>query len=367
MTKISKSRIDMEGSRLDGVGKVTISGTSGVIFSDASSIGTANSLGMRNRIINGDMRVDQRNGGGAAVTIAGTSTFAVDRFPSQNATATGTITGQQSTLGNSKSLKLTATSAVTDLTTNKYVGAVIQAIEAQNIYDLNGKTITISFKVQTNWTGNLAVALRNSDTTRSYVVDAAVVSGTNTVTVTVLLEAATVLTNDNGPGVYLNIGFNNEATYQTATKGSWLAGNFLVSTTATQWAKTTGNYINVTELQLEQGSVATPFERRPIGLELSLCQRYYQFISYNMRFLSGPGGNDTMETTVVFLTAMRVAPTAGALYSDPVLQASAVSNNAVNGFIRLTTTGASSYLVAGAAATTDTYVVGYRSNLSAEL
>ena len=32
----------------------------------------------------------------------------------------------------------------------------------------------------------------------------------------------------------------------------------------------------ITDVQLEEGSVATPFEQRPYGLELSLCQRYYE-------------------------------------------------------------------------------------------
>ena len=33
---------------------------------------------------------------------------------------------------------------------------------------------------------------------------------------------------------------------------------------------------NTAEWQLEEGSIATPFEVRPIGLELALCQRYYE-------------------------------------------------------------------------------------------
>ena len=37
-----------------------------------------------------------------------------------------------------------------------------------------------------------------------------------------------------------------------------------------------GNYIKYYNIQLEEGSIATPFEQRPIGLELALCQRYYQ-------------------------------------------------------------------------------------------
>jgi hypothetical protein len=263
----------MEGSRLDGVGKLTISSTNGIIFSDNTTVSTANSLGMRNRIINGDMRIDQRNAG-AAVTVSDAGTYTVDRYIAANNSGTGVVTNQQSTLGNSRSLKLTATSAVTDLTTSKYIFGVHQRIEGNNCADLNGKTITISFKVDTNWTGNLPVALLNSAANRSYIVDVAVVSGVNTVVVSVLLEAATVVIGT-GRGVSLTIGFNNEAIFKTATTGAWIAGELYVSNASTQWTKTTGNYINVTEVQLELGSVATPFERRPIGMELSLCQRYY--------------------------------------------------------------------------------------------
>lgn len=40
-----------------------------------------------------------------------------------------------------------------------------------------------------------------------------------------------------------------------------------------------GNYVKYYNIQLEEGSVATPFEQRPIGLEMSLCRRYFQFRS----------------------------------------------------------------------------------------
>ena len=37
-----------------------------------------------------------------------------------------------------------------------------------------------------------------------------------------------------------------------------------------------------TQVQLESGPVATPFEQRPIGAELALCQRYYQEHQYQI-------------------------------------------------------------------------------------
>jgi len=234
-------------------------------------------LGNRNMIINGGMQVDQRNGG-AAVTVGGSVVYVTDRFSSQNTTLTGTITGQQSTLGNSKSFKLTATSAVTNLTTSKFVLGLLNVLEAQDVYHLNSTTVTLSFTVETNWTGNLSVGFRNFDGTRSYIANLAVTSGTNNVSVTVPFEAGTVDAIDSGKGLIVTIGANNEDTYQTATTDAWVSGNLITSTSSTQWAKTTGNFINITNLQLEAGDTATPFEHRSYGDELARCQRYYERI-----------------------------------------------------------------------------------------
>ena len=286
----------------------SLDGTNGLTFNDGTLMGSANSLGMRNRIINGDMRIDQRNAG-AAVTV-GLNPYLTDRFFSSNETGIGTITAQQLTLGNSRSLRLTATAAITDLT-NQFKG-IVQAIESQNCFDLNNKTVTVSFIVETNWTGNLAVAFRNSAATRAYVVNAAVVSGINNVSVTLPFEAATVATNNNLRGLEFFIGANStNIDRRTATTGAWVAGVFICSTASTNWTTTAGNFINVTNVQLEEGSVATPFERRPIGLELALSQRYCQVYTgiVNQRVgLSGNGGN-TSYPTLILKTIMRSTPT----------------------------------------------------------
>ena len=66
--------------------------------------------------------------------------------------------------------------------------------------------------------------------------------------------------------------------------------------------------IAVTNIQLEEGSIATPFEQRPIGLELSLCQRYYLAMTG-----IAIGGYNTVYSTIfsnyVFPTTMRAIPT----------------------------------------------------------
>lgn len=65
--------------------------------------------------------------------------------------------------------------------------------------------------------------------------------------------------------------------------------------------------------QLEEGSVATPFENRPIGLELSLCQRYYETTLNNVAPIKTTGYTavDGILTgnTYLFKVEKRVIPT----------------------------------------------------------
>jgi len=63
----------------------------------------------------------------------------------------------------------------------------------------------------------------------------------------------------------------------------------------------------VSLVQLEKGSVATPFEFRSIGQELALCQRYYQKGSQRHRVDPFPAG--AFGATVYFPVTMRAAPT----------------------------------------------------------
>jgi len=81
-----------------------------------------------------------------------------------------------------------------------------------------------------------------------------------------------------------------------------------------------GNTLVITNVQLEEGSVATPFERRPLGTELVLCWRYYEK-SYDsgvqpgaatyMSAISGakPSAGFAFSSSVRFLTSKRAAPT----------------------------------------------------------
>ena len=86
----------------------------------------------------------------------------------------------------------------------------------------------------------------------------------------------------------------------------WIAGGFYTSTTSTQWCKTAGNFVNITQVQLEQGAIATPFEQRPIGLELALCQRYFEVLRLS-RIIVGAITNENYITWL-FKVVKRIDP-----------------------------------------------------------
>lgn len=63
---------------------------------------------------------------------------------------------------------------------------------------------------------------------------------------------------------------------------------------------------DIAQVQLEAGSVATPFEMRPLGTELALCQRYYQTGYMRVR---GTLVSGSIECSSQLPVTMRATPT----------------------------------------------------------
>ena len=259
---------------------VSISGTNGVTFPDSSlQTAAASPNVLKNRIINGDMRIDQRNAG-ASVTTAGA--FPVDRFIVQNSTD-GAFSAQQDTsapVGFVNSLKYTTTTADGTLTTTQN-SSILNRIEGYNVSDLawgtaSAKTVTLSFWVRSSLTGTFGGALRNADNSRSYPFTYTI-SLANTweyKTVTIAGDTTgTWLTNNSiGIAVLFGLGAGPDV---SGTSGSWASTNYVSATGAVSVIGTLNATWYITGVQLEIGTSATPFERRMYGQELALCQRYY--------------------------------------------------------------------------------------------
>ena len=242
--------------------------------------------GMRNRIINGNANIAQR---GTSFTVTpGLTTYygGPDRFyATLGASAGGSFTQTQGSLvygGVTKNtVRQTVVSPVTNLTGsgNAYLwGGFQQRIEGYQVYDLLGQPITISFIFNTNVVGTYTISIVDGSNSNTYL-STFTISAANTptkISLTVTLPLTLSIPNSNAIGMYLQIASLNNNTYQSSTTGYWISSNFISASTQTNWALTASNFIELTELQLEPGSVVTPYEFRPFQVELAHCQRYYE-------------------------------------------------------------------------------------------
>ncbi len=261
-------------------------GSNGVVFSDSSSqTAAASPYVLKNRIINGEFRIDQRNAG-ASVTIPATSvTYTVDRWFSY-ASQASKFTVQQNAgsvtppAGFTNYLGCTSSSAYSVVASDLFV--VSQRVEGLNVADLawgtaNAATVTLSFWVRSSLTGTFGGSLKNSAGDRSYPFSYTI-SAANTwekKSITIAGDTSGTWLTTNGIGIDLNFGLGNGSTF-SGTAGSWQAANLVSATGAVSVVGTNGATFYITGVQLEVGSSATPFERRLYGQELANCQRYYE-------------------------------------------------------------------------------------------
>jgi hypothetical protein len=259
-----------------------LDGTNGVTFNDASLQGAAASpFGLKNRIINGDMRIDQRNAGASI-----SSGFAVDRFIADNGTDAA-YTAQQVTdapAGFNYSVKITVTTADASIAAGQY-SSLVQNIEGFNISDLgwgtaSAKTVTLSFWVKSSLTGTFGGSLRGASSTRSYPYTYTI-SSANTweyKTVTIVGETSGTWLVNNGNGVQVIFNLGTGTTF-SGTAGAWASASYRNATGTTNVLETLNATWQITGVQLEQNTSATPFERRLYGMEFDLCRRYAEVYS----------------------------------------------------------------------------------------
>jgi hypothetical protein len=261
---------------------MVISGSDGITFPDSTNQFSGGAFSFKNRLINGGMVIDQRNAG-ASVTVSISQVYGVDRFYGGKTGTVNSFTMQRVTtapVGFQNSLLITAGTGVTPAASDFMF--LSQGIEGFNFADLgwgsaSAQSVTLSFWVRSSLTGNFGVGLRNGAANRSYIASYTI-SAANTweyKTITIPGDTTGTWATDNTQacGVFFDLG--NGSNFSSSA-GSWSSGNLLGGLTGgVKLAATTGATLNITGVQLEVGSVATPFERRPYGMELALCQRYY--------------------------------------------------------------------------------------------
>jgi len=243
---------------------------------------TEGSVNFRNRIINGDMRIDQRNAGAAVTINSATDTYFVDRFLAVGQSSDGVFTVQQSTTapaGFVNSIIATVTTVDASIGSTQFY-LLQHRIEGNNVADLgfgtaNAKTVTLSFWVRSSLTGTFGGSLRNTAANRSYpfTYSISVADTWEQKSITIPGDTTGTWSTNNGIGITISFSLG-DGSNRLGTAGAWAGANYSGATGQVQVIGTLNATWYITGVQLEVGSVATPFERRPFGAELALCQRY---------------------------------------------------------------------------------------------
>jgi hypothetical protein len=276
---------------------------------DATSINGGPLAGFRNRIINGNFDIWQR---GTSFT---GNEFGADRWfhgrvgTTHTASRVAFTVGQTAVPNEPTHLCRTVVTSV--------AGAGNYAILEQRIEDVRtfaGQQVTISFWAKADATKNIAINMVQNFGTGGSPSANAGISGTKVsigttfqkVTVTATLPSISGKTfgTDANNHLKLFIWFDAGSTYNSDTDSlGQQSGTF-----------------DIAQVQIEPGPVATPFEQRPIGTELALCQRYYEK-SYELgttpggaatagsHWFTSLGSTANVLSSVLFSVKKRASPT----------------------------------------------------------
>jgi len=232
--------------------------------------------GFRNAIINGDFRINQR-----AFTSLTTGAYFFDRWTFGNNTGTVTVSSQSFTVGSPAATGYESPTFARQVTSGQS-GVDALAYIAQNIEDVRtfaNSTITISFWAKAaSGTPKIAIELLQGFGS----------GGSPSSTVLTYVGQVTLSTSWTRYSVTTTVPNINGKTLGTTANTSSLQLQFWTSAGSNFNSRTgslgiQNNTFDFWGVQVERGSVATPFEQRPIQTELALCQRYYH------RHYSGDG------------------------------------------------------------------------------
>jgi hypothetical protein len=298
---------------------ITLNGDTGITTPSYGGAVAAEYLvpvtGFKNRIINGDMVIDQRNNG-ASVTLDNTDKYIVDRWVARQNTDGG-ISAQRDTVaptGFINSFKATVTSADSSLSSTQF-SYISQYIEGFNTADLawgtaSASTVTLSFWVRSSVTGTFAGSVSNYDGQNSYIFNY-VISAANTWEYkTITVPGSTTGTWNTGNSGSVRITFDlGSGSNRQGTVNAWNSGSLWSSSGATSVVGTNGATFFITGVQLEKGSTATSFDYLPYGTELALCQRYYETGKLNYCVIAVYFSGSAGASPVTFKQTKRAVPT----------------------------------------------------------
>lgn len=314
------------GTTATGTVQTVSPGTSGQVLTSngASSLPTyqaasssGSSFGFKNRIINGDFRLDQRNAGTSVALVSNTNTYGPDTYFSFNRGKTALWTMQQSTAtppsGFEYYNRITITTPdASPVHDAEYV--LSSRIEGFNLSDFNlglatAIQFTFSFWVRSSITGTFGGSFENNTATFHAYVFQYTINSANTweyKTVTLTGDTGGTWTTGATLGMKLILDFGSgsdfagtASTWNTAGEANHITGN-------TQLVNTNGATWDITGIQLEAGSSATNFDYRSIQQELLLAQRYYEK-SYVLTVKPGTNTGNGSGSSIFSIVGVQLA------------------------------------------------------------
>jgi hypothetical protein len=337
---------------------------------------TADSLqGFRNRLINGNMVIDQRNAGASVTNTTGV-VYTLDRWNCFGTQASKFTVQQSSTAptGFVNSMLVTSSSAYSVGASEQFV--IGQRIEGTNVADLgfgtaSAKTLTLSFWVRSSLTGTFAGAIQNGASNRSYPFSYAIsVADTweqKSVTIAGDTTGTWLTTTGIGLVVWFSVGSGSDF---VGTVNTWASANYKTVAGATSVVGTSGATFYITGVQLEAGSVATPFERIDYGRQLIQCQRY--FLRAGTGSLGRWGNATSAGVFISFPVEMRATPSISHLANYSIFEVGIATRTATNTTLNTDgtyTTRGTMVNVTSSGATADNFAAPIEANIgvSAEL
>jgi len=272
------SNVNIDTTRIVGVSTI------GVTTAYVTSINDGPISGTRNLIINGGFDVWQR---GTSFTT--NAAYTADRWWFVNdAVGTATVTRQDISsqgLGSQYCLR-----AERSVGTNRWV--IGTNLETSTVKSILGKTITLSFYMRKGsaLTSNVAISFGTSGTEAKF---GSLIDYSN----------FTVLASDLSTTTFKK--YSTSVNVGAASTALGLKVEF-----SADQAGASNAYFEIAQVQVEEGPVATPFERRSYGQELALCHRYYQSFRYVVfRSADTSGAQTYWETSHTYHVPFRASPT----------------------------------------------------------
>lgn len=296
----------------------------------SASLSPYSLTGFRNRIINGTMDIDQRKSGALFTVTPGTPGYSLDRWVCGSSAAGGTFTVQQLNASpptasqHTRYARISVTVAKGSLLSSDF-HYFNQAIEGIHIRDLlwgsvNALPVMVSFWMRASIAGSYSVALTNSGgSTMGYHHQVSIPTANTWTQVAFSVAGPTSGTwQDNlSAGIVLRFDLGTGATYQ-GTPDIWGTGGFVCAASSNRLIQSGGATLDITGVQLEPGLVQTPFDRRAHGVEVMMCQRYYEAGAGGIAAYSSAAGASWQYGTE-YATTKRATPT--------VLQTSTSTSN----------------------------------------